>query len=45
MADVDGLDNEVYNQFESEERTIIEKVLDKGQFEKIEDDALYVKGL
>ncbi len=45
MADVDGLDNEVYNQFESEERSIIEKIFDKGQFEKIEDDALYVRGL
>ena len=31
--------------FESDERTVIEKVFDQGQIEKIDDDALYVKGI
>lgn len=31
--------------FESDDRIVIEKVFDQGQIEKIDDDALYVKGI
>ena len=31
--------------FESDERTVIEKVFDKGQIEKIDDDTLYVRAI
>lgn len=31
--------------FESDERTVVEKVFDKGQIEKIDDDALYVRAI